>query len=43
MATEELTAEPVDDGEWVVFWSLAILILYVTGIVALAGLGVVLL
>lgn len=44
MAIEgELTVEPVDDGEWVLFWTLAILVLYVTFIVALAAAGVVLL
>lgn len=44
MATEEeLTADPVDDGEWVLFWTLVIVVLYFVGILALAGVGVMLL
>lgn len=44
MAIEgEMSVEPVDDGEWVLFWTLAIIGLYVTFIVTLAAVGVVLL
>lgn len=44
MATEgELTAEPVEDGEWVLFWTVAIVVLYFMCILAVTGLGAVLL
>lgn len=44
MATEgKVTVDPVDDGEWVVFWTLAIVVLYFVGILALAGVGLALL
>jgi hypothetical protein len=43
MATrDERTGKPVDDGEWVLFCSLVILVLYVAGILA-AAMGAVLL
>ncbi len=40
MAAEgELPPEPVDDGEWVLFWTLVIVVLYFALILALAIAG----
>jgi hypothetical protein len=44
MATDgELTPETVDDGQWVLFWTLAIVTLYVGCLVAVTAMGVFLL